>query len=108
MLRSISYAGESAILAVEQRLSTDAVRAERIALAGVELVSKVFMDAYGAEVAGTSAEAADPETRTRLLRMKLLSKALYEINCEVEFRPTWVSVPLKGALALLNEMELAT
>ena len=108
MLRSISYAGESAILAVEQRLSTDAVRAERIALAGVELVSKVFMDGYGAEVAGTFAEAADPETRTRLLRMKLLSKALYEINYEAEFRPTWVSVPLKGALALLNEMELAT
>ncbi len=44
MLRSISYAGESAILAVEQRLSTDVVRAERIALEGVGLVSKVFME----------------------------------------------------------------
>ncbi len=108
MLRSISYAGESAILAVEQRLSTDVVRAERIALEGVGLVSKVFMDAYAAEVAGTFAEVADPETRMKLLRMKLLSKALYEINYEAEFRPTWVSVPLKGALALLKEMELAT
>ena len=108
MLRSISYAGESAILAVEQRLSTDVVRAERIASEGVQLVSKVFMDAYAAEVAGTRAEVVDTESRQRLLRMKLLAKALYEINYEAQFRPSWVSVPLKGALALLNEMEMAT
>ncbi len=108
MLRSISYAGESAILAVEQRLSTDVVRAERIASEGVQLVSKVFMDAYAAEVAGTRAEVVDIDSRQRLLRMKLLAKALYEINYEAQFRPSWVSVPLKGALALLNEMEMAT
>lgn len=108
MLRSISYAGESAILAVEQRLSTDPARAERIAAEGVALVSRVFLDAYAAEVAGTLAEVADEESGQRLLRMKLLAKALYEINYEAEFRPSWLSVPLKGALALLSEMESAT
>ena len=40
--------------------------------------------------------------------MKLLAKALYEINYEAQFRPSWVSVPLKGALALISEMEMAT
>ncbi len=40
--------------------------------------------------------------------MKLLSKALCEISYQAEFRPAWVSVPLRGALSLLNEMELAT
>ena len=108
MLRSISYAGESAILAVEQRLSTDVARAERIASEGVQLVSRVFMDAYSAEVAGTWAEVADPLHRERLLRMKLLAKALYEINYEAEFRPTRLGVPLKGALALMTEVETAT
>lgn len=66
------------------------------------------MGAHGAEVAGSSAEVADPESRMRLLRMKLLSKALYEITYEAAFRPTWVDTPFKGALVLLNEMELAT
>ncbi|MFN3890806.1 MAG: maltose alpha-D-glucosyltransferase [Beijerinckiaceae bacterium] len=108
MLRSISYAGESAILAVEQRLSTDAARAERIAAEGVRLVSDVFMEEYAAEVAGTLAEVADAGTFERLLRLKLLSKALYEINYEAEFRPAWVSVPLKGAMSQLNEMELTS
>lgn len=105
MLRSISYAGESAILAVEQRLSTDPSRAERIAAEGVRLVSDVFMKAYAAEVGGSPAEVADAESFDRLLRIKLLAKALYEINYEAEFRPAWISVPIKGALALLSEME---
>lgn len=90
MLGSISYGGESAILAVEQRPSTDASRAGRIA----------------AEATGTLAKVADEGSRSRLLRTELLSKALYEINCEAEFRPTWVSGPVKGALALIDEMEL--
>ena len=107
MLRSISYAGESAILAVEQRLSTDVARAERIALDGVQLVSTIFMDAYAAQVAGTWAEVPEPSDRKRLLTIKLLSKALYEINYEAEFRPTWLGVPLKSVLALMNEVEPA-
>jgi maltose alpha-D-glucosyltransferase/alpha-amylase len=39
--------------------------------------------------------------------MKLLTKALYEINYEAEFRPTWVNAPVKGVLSLLNEMDMA-
>lgn len=63
------------------------------------------MDAYAAEVAGTGAEVVSPIDRKRLLTIKLLSKALYEINYEAEFRPTWIGVPLKSALALMNEAE---
>jgi maltose alpha-D-glucosyltransferase/alpha-amylase len=108
MLRSISYAGESAILAIEQRLSTDVVRAERIAGEGVKLVSRLFMDAYRAEVAGTLADVADDESRQRLLQIKLLAKALYEVNYEAEFRPARLNIPLKGVLGLVSEMEIAS
>ena len=60
-----------------------------------------------AEVAGSPAEVPDERTFQQLLRMKLLTKALYEINYEAEFRPTWVNVPVKGVLSLLNEMDMA-
>jgi maltose alpha-D-glucosyltransferase/alpha-amylase len=103
MLRSISYAGESAIVAIEQRLSTDTARAERLALEGVRLVSRVFMEAYNANIAGSPAEIADEATRARLLSLKLLSKALYEINYEAEFRPGWIGVPVQGVLSILDE-----
>ncbi|MBX9761275.1 MAG: hypothetical protein K2Y29_21030, partial [Beijerinckiaceae bacterium] len=66
----------------------------------------VFMEAYGEEVEGSAAEVADERSFEQLLRMKLLTKALYEINYEAEFRPAWVSVPVKGVLALLNEMDM--
>jgi predicted trehalose synthase len=92
---------------MELRLSTDVARAERIASERVQLVSRIFMDAYVAEVAGTWAEVAEPLHRQRLLKMKLFYKALYEINYEAEFRPTWGGVPLKGALALMSEVETA-
>lgn len=87
MLRSISYAGESAILAVERRLSTDRQRAERIAAEGVAFVSNAFLEAYDREVISTRAHIGDNETRARLLQLRLLSRALYEINYEAEFRP---------------------
>ena len=42
---------------------------------------------------------------TRLLRLKLLAKALYEINYEAEFRPTWIGAPVWGVLSILDTMD---
>jgi len=38
-----------------------------------------------------------------LLDAFLLEKALYEITYEINNRPTWVTIPIKGALRLLEE-----
>jgi predicted trehalose synthase len=42
------------------------------------------------------------ETLARL-DLFLLEKVLYEVSYEAGNRPSWVSIPAKGALRLLNE-----
>ena len=48
---------------------------------------------------------ARPEERSALLRAFLLEKALYEIRYEMNHRPEWLRIPLKGALELLGPAE---
>jgi hypothetical protein len=53
-----------------------------------------FLDAYRAE-AGAAVDDA-------LLRFFVLQKAVYEVGYEIANRPDWVSIPVRGILALLD------
>jgi len=44
----------------------------------------------------------DPESLTLLLDVHLLEKALYELGYELDNRPSWVYLPLRGILQLLE------
>ena len=104
MLRSISYAAGAAIQAIEQRLLTDPLRAEAMSSTAAQFVSAAFLDAYDSQISGSRAEIIDPDAKRRLLGLKLLQKALYEIRYEAEFRPTWISLPIRGVLNILDQM----
>jgi len=57
-----------------------------------------FLDAYLGEAAGAPARlvpAARP-TLARALAPFTLDKALYEVRYEIDHRPAWVDVPLRG------------
>ena len=43
---------------------------------------------------------ADPAQRQALLELFLLDKAVYELNYEMNNRPDWVQIPLRGLLAI--------
>ena len=47
-----------------------------------------------------------PAMRERLLRLYLLTKALYEIGYEANSRPAWIRIPVRGVLALLDKAEI--
>jgi len=40
-----------------------------------------------------------------LLRVQLLEKALYELGYELNNRPEWVGIPLRGILRILSEFD---
>jgi maltose alpha-D-glucosyltransferase/alpha-amylase len=64
-------------------------------------VSAAFLRSYLAESAkGTHLPQSTTEVEV-LLRSFLLEKALYEIAYELNNRPDWVSIPLRGALEQL-------
>jgi predicted trehalose synthase len=46
---------------------------------------------------------ADPVQRETLLRLFVLDKALYELNYELNSRPDWARIPLKGVTELMLE-----
>jgi len=86
MLRSFAYAGQAARVANG---------AEWAAAAG-----DAFLAAYLEAAAGAPFVPATAEERALLLDAMLIEKALYELRYELDHRPDWVHIPLRGLSAL--------
>ena len=107
MLRSFDYATPAPQIAVP--VGQDLSPEERSSLAGTgrmswsHWVSATFLDHYF-EVAGDSPLLPQTEEETRrMLHALLLDKAVYEIGYELDNRPDWLPVPVRGVLDLLDE-----
>jgi maltose alpha-D-glucosyltransferase/alpha-amylase len=108
MLRSFAYATEAALNDVRQRLTSGTELASDRAAQWCDLASKVFLASYEETIAGSPVRVTDALTRHRLLRLYLLTKALYEISYEANSRPAWIRIPVHGVLSLLDEAEKLT
>jgi maltose alpha-D-glucosyltransferase/alpha-amylase len=104
MLRSFDYAPYAVIYGQSQGSIVRGEDIPKLEAAGkdwVDAVSDAFLSAYVNE----SGEASHlPKTREEfavLLNAHLLEKALYEIAYELNNRPEWVRIPLRGVLELL-------
>jgi maltose alpha-D-glucosyltransferase / alpha-amylase len=106
MLRSFSYAAYTAVADEEVRGMARADELEgldRWARYWVAWASAAFLQAYRSE-AGTGTgllPARDDQLRV-LLDAHLLEKAVYELGYELNNRPDWIAVPLRGLNQLLD------
>ena len=66
-------------------------------------VAAAFCASYAEGVAGCCAYPDDPGAADDLVELFVLEKALYEINYEINHRPSWVSIPVRGVLALCRK-----
>ena len=101
MLRSFSYASQAA-LRTEQLQASAGPRLESWARFWVDSVSAAFLRSY-LTTAGTASFV--PQTTEDLdlqLSTMLLEKALYELRYELNSRPEWVRIPLRGILEVVN------
>jgi maltose alpha-D-glucosyltransferase/alpha-amylase len=101
MLRSFSYASHAALQSTEiaaQRLPS----LQAWARFWVDCVSAAFLKSY----LGTAGSALFvPQTQDDLelqLNTMLLEKALYELRYELNMRPDWVRIPLRGILDIVK------
>jgi maltose alpha-D-glucosyltransferase/alpha-amylase len=105
MLRSFHYAPFAVLFGQSQHpviRTEDAPAVESGAKFWYRWVSGAFLRAYLAE-SGNAAHL--PQTREELqvlLDAHLLEKALYEIVYELNNRPEWLRIPLRGVLELLG------
>ena len=105
MLRSFHYAPHAAIFGTGQgsvMRDEDAARLEEGARFWHRKVSAAFLRSYLAGSAGGRHLPGTLEEAQILLDAYLLEKALYEIAYELNNRPDWVRIPLRGVLDLLR------
>jgi trehalose synthase-fused probable maltokinase len=65
-------------------------------------VTAAYLEAYFEMATGYPYISADPATNKFLLDVFLLQKALYEVAYELNNRPDWVYIPLRGILSLFS------
>ncbi len=103
MLRSFHYAAHYGLL--ESRT----VRPQDRDLLGgygdlwATRASQVFLGAYLEHAKGAPFVPAERSALKALLRSYLVLKVMYELRYELNNRPKWVAIPLRGILRLLDE-----
>jgi len=65
-------------------------------------VAATYLRAYRAAAAGAQFMPASDEELVALLSASMLNKVLYELTYELNNRPDWVSIPLRGLLDMLG------
>ena len=68
-------------------------------------MSQAFLREYLATAGGASFLPVTNDERQILLETYLLEKALYEIRYELNSRPDWVRIPLRGILDLMGVVD---
>jgi maltose alpha-D-glucosyltransferase / alpha-amylase len=66
-------------------------------------VNAAYLEAYFETAAHEPYVSADPAENKFLLDIFLLQKALYEVAYELNNRPDWVYIPLRGILSLFSQ-----
>lgn len=104
MLRSFHYAAHGVLTGELGPTSIDpAVYPALVPWAALHArwSSAVFLSAYFAAMSGT--DLLPKESLAVELELHLIEKALYELGYELDFRPRWVRLPLRGLLELLGD-----
>lgn len=107
MLRSFDYAAFAAVreATAEAKLETPVSDLQRVAQTWRDAARSAFLDGWlsVASKAGAGFVPSDERERVEALSLFELDKALYELAYEIENRPDWIGIPLRGIHALVGE-----
>ena len=104
MLRSFSYAAQSALQRAIQRRPDSAEALGPWVALWENAASAGFLQAYLEALAARPEILPAPAEARTLLSALLLEKAFYELLYELNNRPTWLQIPLQGLLKLLHSV----
>jgi maltose alpha-D-glucosyltransferase/alpha-amylase len=102
MLRSFDYAAHAAVFGVGVGRPDDREVVEPVARLWYDEATEAFLGGYLEAIEGALSYPKDPDVANRLIELFVLEKALYEVNYELNHRPDWLAIPLKGILSLLE------
>jgi trehalose synthase-fused probable maltokinase len=99
MLRSFHYAAHSGLGDFPDQRAALEPWAELWSQAG----GRAFFQGWLETVAGAPFLPTESQDVRRLLEAFLLEKALYEVGYEINNRPAWLAIPVRGVLGILGE-----
>jgi trehalose synthase-fused probable maltokinase len=100
MLRSFDYAASAVVRS--RRKAAIEFDGEPWARVWSRRVGTEFLTAYRREVRTAAFWPRAPQAAEVLLAVHLLEKAVYELSYELNNRPEWIGIPLKGITDILN------
>ena len=101
MMRSFQYAAYSALWQPAMR-AEDIPFLERWADFWYRHMGSIFLQSYLTTTAGSIFVPEKPEDLEILLQAYLLDKAVYEVGYELNNRPDWVVIPIRGIKHILQ------
>ena len=106
MLRSFNYAAHAALLDEAAAGPEEREHLEAWTAAWERLVCDEFLKGYLAETVERGARFLpdSSESIDRVLSVFQLEKAIYELNYEINHRPGWLKIPLKGLQELAGQL----
>jgi maltose alpha-D-glucosyltransferase/alpha-amylase len=104
MLRSFGYAAYAGLYAWASPRPDDFSRLEPWARVWQTWASAAFLRPYLELAEAAHLLPADARTLERLLDAYVLDKALYELRYELNNRPDWVRIPLRGAMSVVGRL----
>jgi trehalose synthase-fused probable maltokinase len=102
MLRSFHYAAQSAAKQSPPKSPEEECRLQQWVQKWFESVSAEFVKAYVAVARPAGILPGSGDELAALADEYLLEKALYELAYELDHRPDWVDIPLRGILDILG------
>jgi maltose alpha-D-glucosyltransferase/alpha-amylase len=105
MIRSFSYAAYAGLFAHTASRRSEFERLEPWARIWQSWTTAAFLRGYFTSAADARFVPASPRHRDALLQLFVLDKALYELNYELNNRPDWVRIPLRGIFELLEPQD---
>ncbi|HYG19032.1 MAG TPA: maltose alpha-D-glucosyltransferase [Ohtaekwangia sp.] len=103
MIRSFHYAAYGSLFLDNQIRPEDFGKLTPFVDQWYHYISGFFMTAYLEAVEGTTLVPADAADLEILIRTFLLEKAIYELNYELNNRPDWVIIPLRGIRSIMQQ-----
>ena len=105
MLRSFHYAAYASLNRFDTLRPEEEHLLEKWAEQWYHYNAGFFLKAYLKEVEGTNLVPKNQEDRELMLNTFLLEKAIYELGYELNNRPDWVIIPIRGIKYIMDKTE---
>ena len=105
MLRSFDYAAWASVARLAEHAPETTEAAGPWAEAWRREAAETFLAGYEETAAGGPGWPEDRDEVKRAIELFVIEKACYEICYEAANRPSWLGIPIRGVLAVLDRLE---